>query len=211
MHEPEAKLRMRKDNHLVVMAKQPVLGRVKTRLGAQVGAMEATRTYRLMLGSLLRRLSYDPRWQVWVATAGIHQVHAPVWPATVNVVDQGTGGLGQRMQYLFDIMPPGPVVIIGADIPAIGRPDIAAAFSALGSQDYCFGPAVDGGFWLVGQSRSCRGRTVFAPDVRWSSENALSDCLQALVGHDVGLLRQLADVDDAASYRDFISPTQASS
>jgi rSAM/selenodomain-associated transferase 1 len=202
---------MSRDHHLVVMAKQPVLGQVKTRLARQVGAMEATRTYRLMLGSLLRRLAGDPRWQVWVATAGVHQVHAPVWPARVNVVDQGTGGLGQRMQYLFDTMPRGPVVIIGADIPAIGRMDIAAAFRTLGSRDYCFGPAFDGGFWLVGQSRSCRGRTVFAPDVRWSSEHALADCLHALVGHRVGLLRMLADVDDAASYRDFISPAQASS
>ncbi len=202
---------MSRDHHLVVMAKQPVLGQVKTRLGRQIGAMEATRIYRLMLYSLLRRLSGDPRWTVWVATAGVHQVHAPVWPSGVRVVDQGRGGLGQRMQTLLDTVPAGPAVIIGADIPAITRDDIAAAFRALGSHDYCFGPAHDGGFWLVGQSRPCRGRPAFAPTVRWSSEHALADCLQGLEGHSIARLRLLADVDDAASYRDLMASDQLSS
>ena len=53
--------------HLVIMARQPRLGRVKTRLGREIGPVEATRIYSVMLADLLRRLGRDPRWQTWLA------------------------------------------------------------------------------------------------------------------------------------------------
>lgn len=189
--------------HLLVMAKQPRIGRVKTRLGAGIGAVEATRAYRIMLAQTLNRLSRDPRWQTWVAVSGVHELHAGVWPENVDLVDQGTGDLGDRMQRMFNELPIGPVVIIGSDIPHIECADIAQAFHQLGRHDVVFGPAPDGGYWLVGQSRR---RTVLKmfDNVRWSSEHALSDTMSNLKEVPVKLLRQLADVDDAASYRDWL-------
>jgi rSAM/selenodomain-associated transferase 1 len=196
--------------HLVVMAKQPRLGRVKTRLGREIGATEATRIYRVMLYGLLRRLGRDPRWQTWLAVDGVHEVHAPVWPAEINVVNQYRGDLGERMQRQFDALPPGPVVLIGSDIPAITPGDIAGAFRLLGNAEFCFGPADDGGYWLAGQSAGRRGTPMFA-NVRWSSEHALEDTLANLRGRSVGMLQQLADVDDAASYLHFIQSGYTSS
>ncbi len=189
--------------HLLVMAKQPRIGRVKTRLGAGIGAMEATRAYRVMLAATLNTLSRDPRWQTWVAVSGVHELHARVWPGNVNVVDQGAGGLGDRMQRMFNTLPVGPVVIIGSDIPNIECADIAEAFRQLGRHDAVFGPAPDGGYWLVGQSRRRTVRQIF-DNVRWSSEYALADTMANLDGASVKLLRQLADVDDAASYRNWL-------
>lgn len=189
--------------HLLVMAKQPRIGRVKTRLGAGIGAMEATRAYRVMLAETLNTLSRDPRWQTWIAVPGVHELNAKVWPENVNLVDQGAGDLGDRMQHMFNTLPIGPVVIIGSDIPHIERADIANAFHQLGRHDAVFGPAPDGGYWLVGQSRR---RTVLPmfDNVRWSSKHALSDTMANLEGASVKLLRQLADVDDAASYRNWL-------
>ncbi|MEO9876848.1 MAG: TIGR04282 family arsenosugar biosynthesis glycosyltransferase [Anderseniella sp.] len=189
--------------HLLVMAKQPRIGRVKTRLGAGIGAMEATRAYRVMLAETLNTLSRDPRWQTWVAVSGVHELNANVWPENVNLVDQGTGDLGDRMQRMFNTLPTGPVVIIGSDIPNIECADITEAFRQLGRHDAVFGPAPDGGYWLVGQSRR---RTVLPmfDNVRWSSEHALADTMANLKGASVTLLRQLADVDDAASYRNWL-------
>ena len=201
---------MKPARHLVIMAKQPRLGRVKTRLGRDIGAVEATRVYRLMLSSLLRRLGHDPRWQIWLAVDGVHEVHAPVWPAGLQVVDQGKGDLGQRMQRQFGTLPPGPVALIGSDIPAIAPADIAAAFRLLGDSEFCFGPAADGGYWLVGQATRARGTPMFA-NVRWSSEHALGDTISNLAGREVAKVRQLADVDDAASYRQFMQSRYASS
>ncbi len=185
------------------MAKQPRIGRVKTRLGAGIGAMEATRAYRVMLAETLNTLSRDPRWQTWVAVSGVHELHARVWPDNVNLVDQGTGDLGDRMQRMFNMLPVGPVVIIGSDIPNIVCADIAEAFRQLGRHDAVFGPAPDGGYWLVGQSRRRTVLQIF-DNVRWSSEYALADTMANLDGASVKLLRQLADVDDAASYRNWL-------
>lgn len=189
--------------HLLVMAKQPRIGRVKTRLGAGIGDIEATRAYRVMLAETLNTLSRDPRWQTWIAVSGVHELYANVWPENVHLVDQGTGDLGDRMQLMFNTLPTGPVVIIGSDVPDIARADIADAFHQLGRHDAVFGPAPDGGYWLVGQSRR---RTVLEmfDNVRWSSEHALADTMANLNSGSVKLLRQLADVDDAASYRNWL-------
>ncbi len=198
---------MRRDR-LVVMAKQPRSGRVKTRLAHQIGSAEAVRVYRTILSSTLRNLSSDPRWQTWVAASPDTSVADPTWPATVCLRGQGSGDLGQRMQRVFDTMPRGPVVIIGSDIPGINRTDIALAFSALGGKDAVFGPAPDGGYWLVGQRRMPKVLALFA-DVRWSSEHALADTLANLRGYKTAMLRTIADVDEEADYRRWLR-TQSS-
>lgn len=183
--------------HLVVMAKLPSAGRVKTRLARQIGAAEALRVYRTVLSRTLRGLSGDARWQTWIAVAPDTAIHSPVWPQA-HLIGQGSGDLGQRMQRLFDVLPFGPAVIIGSDIPGIRRTDIADAFSVLGESDAVFGPAGDGGFWLVGQRRRPRVLPMF-DNVRWSSEHALADTLANT--SNAGFVRQIDDLDNAADYR----------
>jgi glycosyltransferase A (GT-A) superfamily protein (DUF2064 family) len=101
------------------------------------------------------------------------------------------------MQRLMDCAPPGPVVIIGTDIPDIARAHIAAAFRLLGRHDAVLGPAEDGGYWLVGLRRCPRILRPFG-GVRWSSAHALGDTLGNLRGRSVALLPTLRDVDTAA-------------
>jgi len=192
---------MRPARHLVVMAKQPVMGRVKTRLAASIGAVEATRAARVMLQALLRRLARDHRWTIWLAVTPDSAARPARWQgdARPHLIAQGRGDLGERMQALIDRLPPGPAVIIGSDIPAIVPGDIAAAFHLIGSHDAVFGPACDGGYWLAGLSR----RRPLRPfdNVRWSGPHALADTLANLAGHRVALLRELSDVDTAADHR----------
>ena len=186
-------------NHLVVMAKAPEAGRVKTRLARQVGISEATRVYRTILGSTLRRLAPDPRWHTWVSAAPDRAVHSSIWPASVSVVPQGGGNLGDRMQRVFDHMPPGPVIIIGSDIPNIRPQDIAEGFRALGHHDAAMGPAPDGGYWMVGQRRRPKVLSMFA-NVRWSGQHAISDTLANLRDAKVALTVQKADLDTRDDY-----------
>ena len=188
--------------HLVVMVKAPQAGRVKTRLAASIGAVEAMRCYRALVGRTVRRLAADGRWVTWLAVTpdgAARRVAGALRGVATVAVGQGTGGLGERMQRLMDRLPPGPVVIVGSDIPGIGRRDIAAAFRALGAGDAVFGPAEDGGYWLVGQRRTPRILRLFA-GVRWSSEHTLADTLRNLEGGQVAHLRMIADVDDEAAY-----------
>lgn len=94
----------------------------------------------------------------------------------------------------------GPVIIIGADIPAIRAREIAAAFRALRQADAVFGPAGDGGYWLVGLAPRQRAQPPFS-NVRWSSPHALADTLRNLQGRRVAILTRKDDVDEAADLR----------
>lgn len=185
--------------HLVVMAKAPRLGRVKRRLAAGIGAVAAWTFQRRALAALLRRLE-DPRWTCWLAATPDSAARAHPWPRGWRAVGQGGGDLGRRMARLFAALPPGPVVIVGADIPAISPAHIAAAFRALGAADAVFGPAPDGGYWLVGLRRRPRRPDPFG-NVRWSGPHALADTLANLpAGAHVVLLETLEDVDTAEAY-----------
>lgn len=191
------------DRQLVVMAKAPRLGRVKTRLAREIGDVAALAFFRRTCGDLLRRVAPDPRWQTVLALTPDRAVHETgVWPQGVPRIAQGGGDLGDRMGRLFRDMPPGPVVIVGGDIPGITRDHIARAFAALGRADTVLGPAEDGGYWLVGMKRFPRVAEIFQ-SVRWSSEDTLADTRANIkrAGLTLALVDTLNDIDTGADYR----------
>ena len=184
--------------HLVVMAKAPRIGRVKRRLAESIGPVAAWAFQRRNLDALLRRM-IDPRWKAWIAVTPDAAVHAHPWLCGWTAMAQGGGDLGARMARIIKRLPPGPVVIVGADIPAVGPQHAVAAFRALDRADAVFGPAPDGGYWLVGLRRRPRILAPFAP-VRWSGPHALADTLANLpMGTRTAFLDMLEDVDDAES------------
>ena len=187
--------------HLVVFARAPRLGLVKRRLARDIGAVAATAFYRGMLTGVMRRLAGDGRWRCWLAVTPDGDAGAPgLWPAGCARVQQGPGDLGARMARSMGVLPPGPAVIVGSDIPGIQPRHVAAAFRALGRHDAVFGPAADGGYWLVGLRRRPRLPDIFQ-GVRWSGPDALADTLANLDrGASAALLEVLADVDDGAAY-----------
>jgi rSAM/selenodomain-associated transferase 1 len=188
--------------HLVLFARAPQLGLGKRRLARDIGALAALRFERLMLARALRRLGRDRRWRLRLAvTPDRARYRKRLWPRGVSVMEQGRGDLGERMRRAIAACPPGPGVLVGTDIPALAPERIAEAFRVLGSRDLVFGPAADGGFWLIGARRSPRLPPMFGP-VRWSSPHALADALANLPrGVSVGFAPILDDVDDGAAYR----------
>jgi len=78
---------------------------------------------------------------------------------------------------------------------------VAEAFRALGDHDAVFGPAPDGGYWLVGLKHPARQPSGFMQGVRWSTEHALADTVLTLRGQrivQVAALRDVDTVDDLA-------------
>jgi rSAM/selenodomain-associated transferase 1 len=186
--------------HLVVFARAPALGRGKRRLARDIGDIAALRFERLMLARVLLRLGRDRRWHLRLAVTPALQ-RKRLWPRGIPIIGQGGGDLGERMRHALATCPPGPAVLIGTDIPALGPHHIAAAFRLLGQHDLVFGPARDGGFWLVGARRSPCLPPLFG-EVRWSSPHALADVLANLPRHvSVGSAARLEDIDDGASFR----------
>lgn len=186
-------------NHLVIMAKQPIAGRVKSRLAKDIGVARATGFYRNLMAATMGNLSRDGRWKTWAGVAPDRAVFDHHWHPGIEIFEQGAGNLGDRMQRIFDTLPPGPVVIIGTDIPFISSNDIATAFRRLGSNDVVLGDAGDGGYWLVGAQRSPRIPQMFG-NVRWSSEHALADTIKNCHGLKVGFAVERYDVDTLRDY-----------
>jgi glycosyltransferase A (GT-A) superfamily protein (DUF2064 family) len=151
---------------------------------------------------LVRRLGRDRRWRLRIAvTPDRARLGLPRRPRPERVVGQGGGDLGARMRRAIGGCPRGPVVLVGADIPLLAAAHIAHAFRLLGSCDLVFGPAEDGGFWLVGARRRPRSPAIFGP-VRWSTRHALADALANLPGSTtIGWVERLADVDDANAHQ----------
>ena len=95
-----------------------------------------------------------------------------------------------------------PAIVIGSDCPSIKVADISDAHKALEKHDVVIGPAVDGGYWLIGFQAPC---PVLFDDIEWSLDNVLKETLarSEKAGLSVYLLRELADVDTAEDWEAF--------
>jgi rSAM/selenodomain-associated transferase 1 len=186
---------------LVIMAKSPVLGLAKRRLGREIGEARAIRFYRSCLSHTVLRLASDPRWQAVLAVTPDKDAARRFWPSRrAPRLRQGDGDVGKRMQCLFERLPPGPAIIVGSDIPGISPQNVAQAFRLLGGADAVLGRAPDGGYWLVGLKRAPKVLSPFS-GVRWSSPHAFADTVANLKGKRVAYAARLDDVDDRESYR----------
>ncbi len=193
---------MRPARHLVVFVKATRLGAVKTRLAADIGAVAAWRFYRGCTARILGRVANDARWRTRLAVTPDRFMGAGFWPNEPSRIAQGAGGLGVRMARAFGRLPPGPAVIVGTDMPELDAGQIARAFRALGAADAVFGPATDGGYWLIGLARRRPPPRGLFCGVRWSTEHALADTLARVPArYRIELLEERADIDDGADYR----------
>lgn len=177
---------------LYVFAKKPGMGAAKTRLARDIGVTHAQRINRAMSAQILRNVT-DPRWDtsLYVAPA-IAVGTVPAWDG-IPQRPQPTGSLSPRLADVFSGAKR-PVLVIGTDCPQVLASDIADAIAALRAAPFVFGPASDGGFWLMGAIAPLKPG-VF-DGVRWSTGQTLSD-LEVRLGGSVAKLRTLTDVDDA--------------
>jgi rSAM/selenodomain-associated transferase 1 len=177
---------------VILFTKAPRWGAVKSRLAARIGPMAALRFHRAQISRMIRRLR-DPRWRLVLAVTP-DTARGP-WTAGRPVLPQGRGDLGARMLRCLNAQR-GPAVLIGSDIPGATAAHIAHALTLLRRADTVFGPADDGGFWLLGLRRDIPENT-FA-GVEWSTARTLDECVARVRGR-MALAHMLADVDDTLS------------
>ena len=185
---------------LLVFARQPVPGRVKTRLGARIGTGEAAEVYRQLAATVLR-LVIDAR----LAPVQVHVTPDPRHPFFTRLAQrdmlslhaQVDGDLGVRMCTSMDaaLGCGGPVVLIGTDCPALDAVYLDRAFQALrAGRQVVLGPAEDGGYVLIGLRGS---QPELFTGIDWGSERVLSqtrECI-ARLGLHCTELPTLWDVD----------------
>jgi rSAM/selenodomain-associated transferase 1 len=136
---------------LVIMAKQPVAGAVKTRLARVIGAEKACALYEAFLRDLAGRFA-GGSWQlVWAVDPPTADLSGWVG-ADARQFGQEGAQLGERMQRCFARLFGGGaarVVMIGADVPHIAAAIVRDAFSALDDDDVALVPTRDGGYCLI--------------------------------------------------------------
>lgn len=186
---------------VVIFARSPRYGAVKTRLARDIGAVETLRFYRFMLCALVRRLQGDARFDLVVAATPDHVRDG--WPPA-SIVAQGNGDIGRRMVRALRAAGARPAVVIGSDIPDITAAHLARAFCALGRAPFVLGAARDGGYWLIGARHPQQLPSDVLDGVRWSSAYTMQDSIDRL--GDVAVLDTvLDDIDDGAAYRRHLS------
>lgn len=187
----------RHDPQVVIFAKAPVLGTVKTRLAATIGDAAALAVYRRMLWRCTARLTQGPWRTVLSVTPDAAADDNQHWPDGVDRMRQGSGDLGARMlNALMLARPDAPVLVVGSDIPELAGRHISQAILALQDHDLVFGPSADGGFYLVGASNPPPA-DIFA-GVTWSSPSTLSQVVRNCAAPPA-LIDMLDDFDDAAA------------
>jgi len=191
--------------HLVVLAKRPLPGYAKTRLGAAIGAEQAAGVYaRLLYAYLLDLLSAPPpgtRMELSVAAPADVSFFADAFPELL-VRPQVEGTLGQRLAASFArAFAEGAetVVVTSSDVPGLSSQIVCAAFEALESRPVVIGPSSDGGYYLIGMRAP--GAPLF-DRVEWSSERVLAqtEALAQTVGLALTYLPEQDDVDTGGDF-----------
>jgi len=161
---------------LIIFARQPLPGRVKTRLARDVGLQVATELYTAMLEDVLERavrLNGTRLLVFWEQESDV----VPDHPGTprLEMFRQSCGTLGERMANALTAAFADGIrtcCIIGSDSPDLPLEYIEQAFQILdkGQADVVFGPAADGGYYLVGMKRLWRR---LFEDIAWGGEDVL--------------------------------------
>ena len=188
---------------LIVMARWPAPGRCKRRLAQELGAARAAQiqarlTVHTLAAARDARQGYGL--ELVLAVEGLGGLAASRWGQALGAdrtVLQGRGALGLRMQRQFQRAArdgASKVVLIGSDLPELEASDLSAAFTSLGHRQGVLGPALDGGYWLIGLRRPV---PELLAGIAWGSEQVLEQTLAAMArrGLEPELLTRRGDLD----------------
>ena len=203
---------------LILFTRLPIAGKVKTRLIPALGAEGAAALHRRLVLRTLRTahvLCESENVELEIRFCGGGEIELRHWLGDGWCCrPQCDGDLGARMAGAFaDSFREGSpaTVIIGSDCPALTRAVLAAAFAALRTNPVVFGPATDGGYYLI-------GLTKLVPElfqgVAWGMETVLAQSLEILArtGASPAQLIPLEDLDrpeDLAAWRRITEPEDA--
>lgn len=179
---------------IIVFVRNPELGRVKTRLAKSIGDQAALETYKILSKHTSKIISEIDSDQLIFYSDKIQD--NDVWTATnCKKQIQTKGDLGQKMlaafQYGFSLSYK-KIIIIGSDLYSLRPKHIESAFEQLENYDVVIGPALDGGYYLLGLN-------FIIPKIfkqkQWSTSSVLKETLSDLKEFNVNLLEPLNDID----------------
>ncbi len=190
---------------LVVMARAPVPGEVKTRLHTHLSHEQCASLYTALLRDAIALAEAVPGCHRFLSCSppDAMRLFRDFAPTGMGFIAQRQGDIGQRMLgIMVDIHAIGhsPIVIVGSDIPLLQPSLIEQAIKKLVDHDLCLGPAADGGYYLIG-ARSPH-EPIFK-GIRWSTSSVLAATLSRAksLGLTAALLEVCSDLDTIGDLR----------
>ena len=197
---------------LLVFARVPELGRVKTRLARSIGDERALELYQAMIRDTLQSIGRPTAEQdievVWAPTTAANGETLRDAFGDLALAMQTGATLGDRMSMAFSerffFHRTEKIVAIGVDDPLIPRRLIDDAFGLLESCDWVIGPAADGGYYLIGCRSGAFDVEVFA-DMEWGTARVLPETIARIRAwkHTLAMLPERSDIDVEEDLRDF--------
>lgn len=184
-------------NHVLLFARAPRAGQVKTRLAADIGSQAALEVYRAMGARVVRQVAPQSTITVWYEPGDAGD-EMRAWLGDLHFRPQPDGDLGARLTGAFDAhfaaCPDLPAIAIGADTPGVDAGVIADARAALDSTDVVIGPARDGGYYLIGLARPL---PALFENIPWGSGTVFASTVAACraCGIEPAILAERIDVD----------------
>jgi len=194
-------------NALLIFAKYPKPGRVKTRLSPPLSPEEAAELYRCMLLDTLKKTGPFPGAirMIFIDGSPCSNTDFQSIAPDALILKQDGAGLGERMHNAFETAFAAgcqAVVITGTDSPHMPVKRITEAFNLLneGAVDAVFGPCEDGGYYLLGMRKLL---PELFKNIPWSSPDTLTMSLEAAksAGVKTALLPDCYDLDTIADLR----------
>lgn len=185
---------------IIVFAKAPRMGSVKTRLARDIGHGRALSFYRQCLARTIETARRVPGAETVIWTAPDSASTGRYFPPGLTVEPQGRGDLGIRMARALASYRNADRILVGGDIPGLTPSALVDAFHVLGKCDAVYGPAEDGGFWLVGLRRGYDPRRLFG-GVEWSRSDTMERSVATHGPHAaIAFCKTLNDIDDVGDY-----------
>jgi rSAM/selenodomain-associated transferase 1 len=188
---------------LLVFAKAPIAGKVKTRLQPHCSAEQAVEIAKILLEDTLRQaIAHWPGPVILSVALDIQHefVHAMSEKYAVPLVAQGTGNLGDRMSFALDQYGY-PAAIIGSDAPHITKQSLTRAYQRLSNGNNVIGPSDDGGYYLIGLATAC---SALFQDIIWGGNAVLASTLER-ADQQSKHLHQLPPLNDVDTWPDLLA------
>jgi rSAM/selenodomain-associated transferase 1 len=188
----------------ILFTRNPVIGKVKTRLAAEVGEEEALRIYLLMLHHSLKVVDYFPSQDV--------KIYIDEYPEDRNYLGkykdhlflQRGVDLGQKMEFAIEeqLLEYDQALLFGTDILELDKDVFALAKDQLKRRDAVLGPSKDGGYYLIGLKRSL---PIIFKEIPWSSDQVAKNTIRRIINTNLSLFLTpvLGDVDYKADWEKY--------
>jgi len=182
-----------KSNLIIIFTRNPELGKVKTRLAKDIGTVNALEIYKILLNHTFEIVTNinTQKWIFYSENINENQLFDENFEKKL----QKGNDLGEKMKNAFEEgFNAGfqKIVIIGSDLIDLENSDFKLAFESLDTNDVVIGPALDGGYYLLGLKENYH--QIFN-DKKWGTDTVLKDTLKDFKNQKVKLLNVKNDID----------------